>query len=215
MILKENKEKIVLIKSRQSAILSELLELDANYAESYIKWMHNLLRKNIEYIKESNLRKKLKIIRKDTEEYNEIKLKIKKCAHRSHPLNMSKGDIVHIKFGVNLGDELCDLDKEQKSLSGHYGMILAQTGFIFTVIPLTSQSQPSLDLVFELNNVNGLPKRSYLLFSQIRSVNIRRIERIISIPSGKITLNKDVVKEIDKQLANFYHIKILRDDLSW
>lgn len=204
MKLREDSETLKLIKSRQSAILSDLLDMDANYAESFIKWMHNLLLQNKRHFMESSLRKQLKLLKNTDSDYKNIRQKIKNVSHKSHPLSMSKGDIVHVKFGVNLGDELSDLDKDRKSLPGHYGLILAQKGFAFIIIPLTSVPQPFPGATFELNNIPGLPKKSFLLFNQIRAVNIRRLERIHGIPSGKIVLDKKVLMPgIERKLREF------------
>lgn len=51
----------------------------------------------------------------------------------------------------------------------------------------------------------GLPGAnvSYLSFGKIKSVHIRRINRIHNIPEGKISLPPEKIKEFESKMAKF------------
>lgn len=191
---------------------NEIQEIDANYAESYLKWCMEKLNINKKHIKELSLKRQLKFKAPGSNEYNSIKFSIKEASHRNIPKNISKGDIVHVKFGVNLGDELTDLDNNQVTLAGHYAIVLAQRGFMFLVLPLTSQPQrendPELIMILKDLGLPGMINESHITIGKIRSVHIRRINRIHSLSEGKISLTPEKIKELDSILIKFLAINI-------
>jgi len=77
---------------------------------------------------------------------------------------------------------------------------------MFLVIPLTSQPKRNQDpdLLMTLSDL-GLPGAnvSYLSFGKIKSVHIRRINRIHNIPEGKISLPPEKIKEFESKMAKF------------
>lgn len=113
------------------------------------------------------------------------------------PDSMKKGDIVLVKFGINVGAELSDVGEDS---DGHFGLIWGQQGQQFIVIPLTKTPQPK-DNKYGVNIgvISGLPKRrlsdgtfedieTYAKIDAIRSVHLRRIFRIKGIEHGKTTI---------------------------
>lgn len=125
----------------------------------------------------------------------------------SLPQNMKRGDIVWIEFGMNIGDELSDQYKD-----GHYAMIWAQQGFVFTVFPLASSDDKVFnDCAVNIGKVNHLPGNgdSYLKVDMIRSVSIRRIRKLNNVRGGKVSIEDDEIlkrinnKIIDKLVIDF------------
>jgi hypothetical protein len=145
-----------------------------------------------------------------------LQILLKNVKHKNHPLNISKGDIVHVRFGVNLGDELSDLDPSLKDLDGHYGIVVAQKGFMFLILPLTSSplklNDPDLDFYFEGLALPGGYDKSYLAFAKMRFIHFRRIKRIHGIPDGKKTLLPDQVKKMNAALKKLMILDDVTDD---
>lgn len=107
------------------------------------------------------------------------------------PNNMQRGDIVRVEFGVNVGDEFSEHTED-----GHFAMIWGQKGFLFIVIPLTKEPQPSSnEYAVDLGIISGLPGsiNTYAKLEAIRSVSIRRIRRINEQPNGKISITDDAI----------------------
>ncbi len=199
-------DKKTLVKSLIVNLQGRLLDMDENYAESYVNWCIKKLEVNKAHQIE-NYYNRLCKISQDQDKIQGYRKEIAKVKHRDIPKNIKKGDIVHAVFGVNLGDELSDLNKDKKSLPGHYCIVLAQLGFMFIVVPLTSHPP-----IWRINGLAlhytglGLPGivpngDSHVLFSQIQRVHIRRIKRIHGISDGKITLNVGQIKELDQRLS--------------
>lgn len=125
----------------------------------------------------------------------------------SLPQNMQRGDIVWAEFGMNIGDELSDQYKD-----GHYAMIWAQQGFVFTVFPLASSEDKKFnDCAVNIGKVQHLPgdEDSYLKVDMIRSVSIRRIRKLNNVRAGKVSItDENILKRIndkilDKLVINF------------
>ena len=124
----------------------------------------------------------------------------------SLPQNMGRGDIVWVEFGINIGDELSDQHKD-----GHYAMIWAQQGFVFTVFPLTSSEDRAFnDCAVNIGRINHLPgdEDSYLKVDMIRSVSIRRIRKLNNVRGGKITVtDQEILKKINDKIIEKLVIK--------
>lgn len=117
------------------------------------------------------------------------------------PQNMKRGDIVWVEFGMNIGDELSDQYKD-----GHYAMIWAQQGFVFTVFPLASSEDKSFnDCAVNIGKVNHLPGDgdSYLKVDMIRTVSIRRIRKLNNVRGGKVSIeDKEILKRINNKIID-------------
>ena len=130
--------------------------------------------------------------------------------NKNHPLNISKGDIVHVRFGINIGDELSDLDTKLTLFDGHYGIVLAQKGFMFLILPLTSHPQrlgdSSLEFYYENLELPGGCNKSYPAFAKMQFVHLRRIKRIHGIPDGKKQLSPEQISELDTKIKKLLNI---------
>lgn len=161
------------IKGMLSSIVSNLGELDSDYSLEFVKW---LLKKSV-YAKRHELKEKFP----------------------SLPPNMKRGDIVWVEFGMNVGDELSDLNKD-----GHYAMIWAQQGFVFTIFPLaSSEDKIFYDSAVNIGEVRHLPCSgdSYLKVDMIRSISIRRIRKLNNVRDGKISItDPDILKRINDKI---------------
>ena len=110
-----------------------------------------------------------------------------------YPANMKRGDIVLVQLGMNIFPELSD-DNTGK----HFGMIWAQQGQNFIVIPLTKHSQTANRLSAELGIIPNMPNGviTYAKIDAIRSVSIRRLYKIQGIPDGKIETSIELQNKI-------------------
>lgn len=197
------------VKALHSTFWGELLDVDENYAESYLNWCLKQLKENKNNMKHVNLKKQLS--KATVEEEGKIKKQIRSVSPKGHPRKIEQGDIVLVQFGINLGDEISDLQKDQsmKEEHGHYSVVLAQKGFMFLVVPLSSQKQSSKDSVEMCIKDLGIgdSNNSYVMFNHIQSVHIRRIKNIQSLlPSGKINLEPTILKELTDKICKFMKI---------
>ena len=107
------------------------------------------------------------------------------------PINMKRGDIVWVRFGINVGDEFGD-----DGTKGHYALVWARQGFMFVVIPLSSQPRKD-DFTVELGKIDELPDNvSFAKLDNIKSISIRRIGWINGLKDGKITINDPLINKI-------------------
>ena len=192
------------IRTLSVNLWSELQDMDENYAEAYLNWCVEKLRINKLHQQEQNLRRQIKNKTLTQDQKKNLIDLLKNKKHKNHPLDIKKGDIVHVRFGVNLGDELSDLDKDLKTLDGHYGIVVAQKGFMFLILPLTSHksrfNDPDLDFYFEGLNLPGGYQKSYLAFSKMQFIHFRRIKRIHGIKEGKETLTEEQILKLNTAL---------------
>lgn len=192
------------IRALSVSLWNELLDVDENYAEAFLEWCIEKTKANKLHQQEQNLKARLKNKTLTEEDKSLLLNKLKTVKHKNHPLGITKGDIVHVRFGVNLGDEFSDLDTNLKALPGHYGIVIAQKGFMFLILPLTSHPQrmndPDLDLYFEGLDLPGTYKKSYPAFAKMKFVDFRRIIRIHGIPDGKKSLNPTQLKTLESKL---------------
>lgn len=191
------------IKGNLDTLWSELHDVGENYAETYLKWCVQKLLLNKNHREEIEIKKSIRSASTEEEKAG-LQKALRKVSHRNIPRNISRLDIVHIKFGVNVGDELSDLDLDDKEITGHYGIVVKQLGFLFLVIPLTSQKQrgQSHELILENLGLPGTTTKSHVAFNKIRTVHIRRIQRIHSLPDGKLTItDPNAIKIINEALA--------------
>lgn len=198
------------IQSLSVNLWNELQDMDENYAESYLNWCIEKVKVNKLHQQEQLCKKKLKISTLKEKDKVELQRILNTVKYKNHPKNISKGDIIHVRFGVNLGDELSDLDSTFKKIDGHYGIVISQKGFMFLVIPLTSHPQRSgdADLDFCLENLQlpGGHNKSYLAFAKMKFIHIRRIKRIHGIHDGKKILTPEQLEKVDKGLKKLIHL---------
>jgi hypothetical protein len=207
------------VKALQANLLGELLDTDENYAESYIKWCIKQLQENKNNNKHINLKKVLRQASSEAEKIS-IEKQIRVARPKGFPRDIKRGDIVHVKFGINLGDEISDLQKDNtmKADHGHYSVVLAQKGFMFLVVPLSSHKQHSNDpdLAMCIKGLGiGDSDESHVVFSQMQSVHIRRIKNIQSLlPVGKKGLDPVVLGELDNKIAKYIGINAKIEEIS-
>ncbi|MGG2480886.1 hypothetical protein [Brevibacillus borstelensis] len=210
MLLKDSPNKKD-IQALSVQLWNELQETDENYAESYLTWCIEKLRTNKAHQKEQTIRRNLNRKNLTQQDRDQLTRELQKVKHKDHPKNITKGDIVHVKFGVNLGDELSDLDGNYKIIDGHYAIVLGQKGFMFHILPLTSQPQrlndPDLEIFFEGLALPGGYDKSHLAFAKMQFIHIRRIKRIHGIPEGKKRLTDEQLKILDEKLSKLMALK--------
>ncbi|NLP14869.1 MAG: type II toxin-antitoxin system PemK/MazF family toxin [Clostridium sp.] len=175
--LKDNSKVINSLKGKLSSIISELQDIECNIATKIVDW----------YLEKSKYYRK---------HYAGGRL-------QALPNNMKQGDIVIVNFGINIIPEFSDDDT-----NGHFALIWGQQGHNFIVIPLTKKKQPKENKYgVNLGEIEGMPDSvdTYAKIDAIRSVSIRRIQRIKEQKEGKITISDpDVLKKVkDVFLAYF------------
>lgn len=188
-ILKDNPESERLIKSILANIPSLLTNVNSDEALIYTKW---LLEKT-KHIRDHSLGNRFPYL----------------------PNNISRGDIVLVRLGFNIGAELSDTNEESE---GHFGLVWGQQGQQIIIIPLTKQPQPSDNKYgANLGIIKGLPKRkqddgtyidvdTYAKIDAIRSVHLRRISRIKGqFKEGKITITEPkILKRISDIFLEYF-----------
>ena len=122
--------------------------------------------------------------------YNKVENRL---LFQRYPDSMKRGDIVLVHLGMNIFPELSDDDTGK-----HFGMIWAQQGQNFVIIPLTKHPQPSNRLSAELGIIPNMPNGviTYAKLDAIRSCSIRRLYRIQGTPDGKIETSQELQNEI-------------------
>lgn len=153
------------------SIEKELNNIDVEVGNEYLAW----------------LEKKTKYFNKS----------LNKAGYITQPDNLSRGDIIWVEFGINIGTELSDFQTK-----GHYAIAwIIDLGNV-VVIPLTSQKPTSSELTFDLGIIEGLDDKeaihSYLKLDAIRSISKRRIRRLQGKKEGKVTLSSKKIEEIKK-----------------
>lgn len=206
------------VKALQANFWGELLDVDENYAESYLKWCITQLKENKQNTKHIALKNALKGA--STPERFGIQKQIRNVKPKGFPLNITPGDIVLVRYGINVGDEIGDLQRDNtlKNDHGHYSVVIKQKGFMFLVIPLSSQRQKSIDpneeMFFENLGI-GTTNKSHVMFSQIQSVHIRRIKSIQSfLPDGKTNLKTDDFLNLKEKLTVYMDINNKKEDIT-
>jgi hypothetical protein len=199
------------VQALSVTLWTELQDVDENYAESFLDWCITKLRVNKHHQEEQKIKAALRRPELSDEERIELSNRLSKLRHKNHPRNITKGDIVHVRFGVNLGDELSDLDRNFKPLPGHYGIVIAQRGFMFLVLPLTSQPQrlndPELEFYFENLGLPGGHTKSYPAFAKMQFVHIRRITRINGVDGGKKSLTQPQIELLNSKFEKLMQLK--------
>jgi hypothetical protein len=201
-ILRENKDSKVLVQDKLKAVFSELLDCDHEYALEFANWISDKIVSNKKHLIETQLNKEIKYLKTRTDEQSQLKLseaKIKrvKILPKNYPSSLVKGDIIHVKYGVSLGDELNE---------NHYGIIINRRGSLYLVAPLTSTPQPEGELNIHLKNL-GLPGEgkdgSYVSFNHIRFIHYRRIQNVKKIKNGRVHIDPSIA---DKVVENFFKL---------
>lgn len=116
------------------------------------------------------------------------------------PDDLTRGDIVWVEFGINVGAELSDY-----ATCGHYAVVWAVDLGNVIVIPLTSKPSQSSSLTFVLGFIPGLSTEedgniSYIKLDAIRSISKRRIGRMALKDGGKVQLSEDLITYISKMI---------------
>ncbi|NLE25605.1 MAG: hypothetical protein GX625_09740 [Clostridiaceae bacterium] len=187
-----------------------LQDVDENYADSFLAWCNEKIKINKLHEQELSIKIQLKNKSLPEQQRSNLEAILHNVKHKNHPLNITKGDIVHVRFGVNVGDELSDLDSQLKLLRGHYGIVIAQKGFMFLILPLTSHpsrlNDPDLDFYFEGFDLPGECNKSYLAFAKMQFVHFRRINRIHGISEGKKYLSTEQMNKVNFALNKLLQI---------
>lgn len=210
-----NSTKQTSIKALHATFWGELLDVNEEYAQSYLTWCIKQLKENKKNTKHIHLKKQLRSLKlpNDKQIKEGIQKQMKYVSPKGYPRDIKRGDIVLVEFGINLGDEISDLQKDQtmKKDHGHYSIVLAQRGFMFLVVPLSSHMQsntrnPGIEMSIKDLGI-GDSDESHVVFSQIQSVHIRRIKNIQSLlPKGKTSLNPDVLGELEQKIKEYMGI---------
>lgn len=173
MKLKENDTAKKVVRINLNKINDQLSEVSDGDSIAFSKW---LFTKSV-YYKQQQLRRGLGDI----------------------PKSINRGDIVRVELGINVGDELSDLNKD-----GHFCLVWARKGFNVIIIPLTSTPQIGNEFSVNLGKIEGLPEDvdSYAKLEQIKSISIRRIKRLKEVESGKLSI-ADQPKLLEKVSQKF------------
>jgi len=121
---------------------------------------------------------------------------VNKSGYGKQPDDLSRGDIVWVEFGINVGTELSDY-----ATKGHYAVVWAKDLGNVIVIPLTSKSSLGSSLTYELGVIPNLVQEndnsiSYLKLDAIRSISKRRIGRMPGKNGGKVRLSDENIEYI-------------------
>lgn len=125
---------------------------------------------------------------------------IDKTSYKTQPDNLTRGDVVWVEFGINVGTELSDYKTK-----GHYALVWAVDLGNIIVIPLSSRDAPGSALTFDIGvidglNINNVEQHSYLKLDAIRSISKRRIARMVGKENGKITLKPETIEIVKKAI---------------
>ena len=162
------------------SLKDELLKLDSpDLIKEYLDWVADKLVINIQFDNEKRILKSIKKLNKNEDKDKISKLRKEKFKYKQDdkPYELLKGDIINVKFGVGIGDELN---------GEHYGIILSNNGAMFLIAPLTSTPSYFKKYEIVLRDLN-LPRKSedrgkddlsYVSYSQIRYIHCRRITSI-------------------------------------
>lgn len=168
------------VKATLTKIIDQLEEVDSQKAYKFSDW---LLRKS-RYYKSHSLRKG----------FGDV------------PNNISRGDVVRIDFGINVGDEYSDENQDC-----HFGLVWARQGYLLVIIPLTKTPQIKNDLGVNLGKIPQLPEDvdTWAKLESIRSVSIRRIKRMNEFSEGKFSLldSEAVMSKINQKIMDQFIIK--------
>ena len=193
----------------------ELLKLDSlQSVEQYMKWAIEKLQINDCFANEELLLNEISKLdeTKELEKIAGLKKQKFKYSQQDKPFKLNKGDLINIKFGVGVGHEL---DGQ------HYGIILSNRGAMFLIAPLTSTPQDFGKYSKSLKDL-GLPREegksstksdiSYVSFSQIRYIHVRRITKIKKIFNQKdykekLELGVDVANDIIQKYFDIINYK--------
>ena len=127
-----------------------------------------------------------------------------KTSYGLQPDNISRGDVVWVEFGINVGTELSDFNTK-----GHFAVVWAIDLGNIIVIPLSSRDSPGSSMTFDLGYIEELNEKeefyhSYLKLDAIRSVSKRRLGRIAGKEGGKITLSSKNINKIKRAIKNSF-----------
>jgi len=177
--LKEDSDLVIKVKTTVFNIVEELKNVEANKAIEVSSWF--LIKSN--YIK-----------RLSNGSYNKI------------PKSIKRGDIVRVEFGINIGEELSDENRD-----GHFAIIWGQQGFTFLVIPLTTTIQIKNPYAINLGKIDGLPQNtdSYAKLDYMRWIDKNRIKFMFQHDSGKIEIsdteqNANIINLIKSKMKEMY-----------
>lgn len=181
MKLKEDQQSKDQVKRTLAKINDQLLEVNRDDAVVFPEW---LLKKS-KYFKNHKLGKG----------FGDI------------PSKITRGDIVRVNLGVNIGDELSDIEQD-----GHFCLVWARKGFMLVVIPLTKTPQIDNEFAVNLGKIKGLPENvdSYAKLEQIRAVSIRRVKRIREYKDGKISIadRPELLRKINEKIEELFLFKV-------
>jgi len=118
------------------------------------------------------------------------------------PKDISTGDIIRVRFGYNIGDEL-----SEEGQDCHFAIVWARKGFTLIVIPLTKEPKDK-DFAINLGIIEGLPEKSdsWAKMDAVCSISIRRVKPIGQVPTGKISIidNTTMIKQINDKVMEVF-----------
>lgn len=182
-----------------NTLKGKLIKWNSFHAINHLDWFNAKLDHNIKHEQERHFRG---LINQGLATFKDLSSDLNKVQHKGVPNDIKFGEIVHVSFGIGIGDEI---------KGGHYSVILSRKGKMFLIAPLTSKEQKfgKQTLYFEsidLPAKDGFnPDKSYVSFSQIRYVHARRIELVKDLPKGKNRVNIGT-DNAQKILDNYYEI---------
>jgi len=174
-LLKDDNGILNSIKGTLMSIPSELRNISSDKALDFSKW---LLQK-AKYYRIHKLNERFKNI----------------------PNGLTRGDVVWVDFGINVGDEFSDEGTE-----GHYAIIWARQGWMLIAIPLSKQYRND-NFTVPLGKITGLPNNnSYAKLDNIKAINIRRIKKISWLqPLGKAHISDpDLIQRIKDYMKKVF-----------
>ena len=170
------------------SISRKLAPIDEEIADEYLSWLD----KKTTYFRNS----------------------IEKNGYGAQPDHLSRGDVVWVEFGINVGTELSDYKTK-----GHYAVVWAVDLGNVIVIPLSSRDAPGSELTFDIGVIPELNEKdkethSYLKLDAIRSISKRRVARMAGKLNGKITLSKENISLVEQAIkfAFFSHSDQVNDE---
>jgi mRNA-degrading endonuclease toxin of MazEF toxin-antitoxin module len=152
-------------------IEKKLNQIDSEFVNEYLDWLD----KKTTYFKQTFTR----------------------SGYGPQPDDLTRGDVVWVEFGINVGTELSD-----HQTRGHYAIVWAVDLGNVIVIPLSSRPSTGSSLTFDIGVIDKLEKDqtnpSFLKLDAIRSISKRRIGRMPGKDGGKIRIDDDKIKLISK-----------------
>ena len=155
-LLKRNINEKVIFES----ISNKLSDIDKEISDEYLNWLD----RKTSYFKNTFF----------------------KTSYGLQPDNISRGDVVWVEFGINVGTELSDFNTK-----GHFAVVWAIDLGNIIVIPLSSRDSPGSSMTFDLGYIeeivgvdNRLTKRQfadYIILDDAYNSNMLGVEYALEV----------------------------------